>query len=93
MVHVRWGARIVIPEDGRLSLIRTEFQGCSQPWESIHILDGGDLYLEESLIRDAKQPQITNGARLMRGSQLDGMIMDPDVDSDPTLKSRNQKKK
>lgn len=95
VVHVRWGARIVIPEDGRLSLIRTEFQGCGQPWESIHILDGGDLYLEESLIRDAKTALKSQmGARLrMRGSQLDGMIMDLDVDSDPNLKPRNQKKK
>ncbi|MCF8238556.1 MAG: hypothetical protein K9I85_10400 [Saprospiraceae bacterium] len=84
LIRVRWGSQLIIPPDRSISLIRTEFQGCGQPWESIHIMKDGAIYLEDSLIREAKTALLCRPGSFirMRGSDLHGTEMDMEVEID-----------
>lgn len=95
LIRVRWGSQLVIPSEGSISLIRTEFQGCGQPWESLRIMDEGALYLEDSLIREAKTAlRYRQGATVrMRGSNLEGEIMDMDLELDQPPNQKDKKKR
>ncbi len=103
LIRVRWGSQLIVPPDRSVSLIRTEFRGCGQPWETIRIMKDGKIYLEDSLIREAKSALLCRPGSFirMRGSDLRGTEMDVEMEKDDpfseiektTKRNKNQREK